>query len=333
MFTLDSRTEKFLDSIGVKWRYSNDMAFEQMAEKWDVKNLGRSQVRVDGAVAEYGALMDRGSAAPAPILWCDPDTKLHEVLDGMQRMLAEEIRNPASFSSYVVETDSRSMVKKIRVFANYRLQGGYQESSEWTLERAVVLLINDGTMSVEDVAEMGGWSPAAVRDKKQVVDFRIAVCGVGGPDNLPDSTLRIVAKNASREDFEAAPVALAGFTNDLKAMRLSATEAEPYIEQFFSVSRPKGKLFDQFTAKLKEFRGDDDVASRLADPHRRRYQSMTPEGRLMKALKGACTAAIRIRDEGSAIEDMAEFYQVTNKTRTTLQQIERTSKRRGRHGK
>lgn len=332
MFTTDSRTERFLDSLGTKWSYTNEMTFGKLTPGWDKLNLGRSQVKVDGAVQEYGTLMDRGSAAPAPILWCNPDEKHFEVLDGIQRLLAEELRRPVMFSAYVVETTSQAMVKKIRVFSNYRLQGGYQESSEWTLGAAVELLVTTGIMSVEEVAELGGWTPSAVRDKEQVVSFRIAVRGVGGPDELPDTVLRVLAKNSTRADFEAAPTAIAEFTNDIKRMRLSALEAEPYIEEFFTVSRSKGKLYSQFELKLAEFRKDEDVASRLADPSRRRYQPMLPDGKLLRSLKSALTTAERVRDDGDAVEEMEEFFLISNQIKTALQQIERNSARRGRRG-
>lgn len=328
MFTIDSRTEKFLESLGVKWRYTNDMTFGDLNDTWDTENLGRSQVKVQGAVQEYGSLMDNGSAAPSPILWRNPETERYDVLDGMQRLLAEELRKPVKFSAYIAETDSLAMVKKIRVFSNYRLQGGYQESSEWTLKQAVVLLINGNVMSIEEAAELGGWSPAAVRDKKQVVDFGDAVRGVGGPEKLPDSVLRVLAKHATRDDFASAPVSIAGFANDIQRIRFSASEAEPYIEQFFSVARTKGKLFDQFSVKLKEFRGDDEIVGRLADPNRRRYQPMTAEGRVLKALKGTLTTAKGVLDKQEPIYEMAEYFQVVNQIRTTLQQIERISKKR-----
>ena len=131
-----------------------------------------------GAVREYGTLMDRNSATPAPLVW--KSNGVYRVLDGLQRLLAAESRKMTSFSAYIVDTDSPAMVLKIRVFSNYRLQGGYQESSDWTLEQAVMLLVNDGSMTVEEIAELGDWTNSQVRDKKQVIDFRLAVRGVGG---------------------------------------------------------------------------------------------------------------------------------------------------------
>lgn len=328
MFTTDSRTEKFLDSIGVKWKYTNEMRFGSMNPNWDSINIGRSQVQIKSAVQEYGALMDRGSPAPAPMMWKNPAIGDYEVLDGIQRLLAEELRKPVTFSAYLVVTDSDDMIKKIRVFANYRLQGGYQESSEWTLERAVVLLVNGGVMGIEEVSEIGGWTPGAVRDKKHIVDYGDAVRGVGGPDKLPDSILRVIAKSASREDFSSAPVSIAGFCNDIKRMRLSAAEAESYTEEFFSVSRSKKNLFGQFDTKLREFRSDDEIKSRLADPNRRRYQPMTSEGRLLKSLKGTLTTASRVLESEDTVPEMAEYFQIVGQIKKTLSQIERMSKRK-----
>lgn len=325
MFTSDSRAEKFLDSVGVKWRYVNDIAFSQLCDDWAASNLGRSQIRIDKAIDEYRALMDRGSAAPAPILWQSANG--YEVLDGMQRLAAAEARRPIIFSAYVALTDSEVAAKRIRVFANYRLQGGYQESSEWTLERAITLLVTTGEMSVQECADFGGWSASQVRDKATIVDVRLAIAGTGGPEKLPDSVTRLIAKQASRDDFSSAPIAIAKFTNAISRMRLSADEAEPYIEEFFSISRGRGKLFDQFERKWEEFSSEDGVSSRLADPTRTRYQPMTPDGRVLKSLKAALTTAQRVLDAGEPIYDMAEFFQCVNQIRSVLQQIEKCSRR------
>jgi hypothetical protein len=328
MFTADSRTEKFLEGIGVQYNYTNEMSFSKLDPKWTMQNLGRSQVKIDGAIDTYGKLMNQGSAAPAPILWRNPETKNYEVLDGMQRLMAEELRNPVKFSCYLVETDSESMARKIRIFANYRLQGGYQESAEWTLERAIECLLNKSTMSVEEVAEMGGWSPSLVRDKRNIVEARMMVRSAGGPEKMTDSILRVICKNSNGRDFEAAPVPLAAFANDLQKMRLSAEEATPYIEKFFSVSRSRGKLFDQFSKRLDEFRKDDYVESRLADPGRKRYQKMTAEGKVLKSLKSTLTIVEDVLKNQEPIYHMAEYFQVNNKIKAALLKIERMSKRK-----
>lgn len=327
MFTTDSRAENFIDSVGGKFRYTNDMKFSLLTPDWRDANLGRSQVRIDGAVLEYGSLMDKGSAAPAPILWKNK-TGRHEVLDGIQRLLAEWDRHPLTFSAYIVDTDSKAMASKIRVFSNYRLQGGYQESAEWTLSRAIEVLVGGGAMSLEEVADIGGWSLATVRDKKQNMDYGDAIRNIGGPAKLPDSIVRIVAKNAPRSDFADASKPLCEFFSAIKKMRLSAEEAEPHIEGFFAVPRHKGKLFSQFTEKLAEFHKDEEVATRLADPTRRRYQPITPEGRLMRSLKSSLTTARRIQDKGDKIPYVAEYFQVLSQTHKVLRQIETQSRRK-----
>ena len=48
MFTTDSRAEKFLDWLGVKWKYTNNLSFDLLEGGWDQENLGRSQIKVDG---------------------------------------------------------------------------------------------------------------------------------------------------------------------------------------------------------------------------------------------------------------------------------------------
>ena len=328
MFTTDSRTERFLDSLGVKWTYTNDLHFSQLAPGWAEKNLGRSEIRIDAAIREYGLLMDRGSAAPAPIFWHNPTSKWYELLDGLQRLLAEHERNASIFSGYVVNTDSAVMVLQIRVLSNYRLQGGYQESSEWTLSQAIMQLGDDGSLSLEEIAAAGGWAASTVRDKKQCMDTGFAIRSIGGPEKLPDSILRIISKHAERADYAVAWTPVADFCNDVKRMKMSADEAEPYIEQFFSVSRNKGDLYRQFSKNLEEFHEDDDIATRLADPNRRRYQPMTSEGRLLKSLKAALTTAENVRDSRESIPYIEEYFQFVGKIRKVIQEIQSRGKRR-----
>ncbi len=115
MFTTDNRAEKWLDLLGARWRYSNDAKFNDMSPVWDEMNLGRSEVKIAKAIEEYGRKMDLGSAAPAPILWMGPDGL--EVLDGLQRCLAIELRKTMSFSASIVETAYTVMMQKIRICA------------------------------------------------------------------------------------------------------------------------------------------------------------------------------------------------------------------------
>jgi hypothetical protein len=326
MFTADSRTENFLTAIGVKFVYTNDMTFGRLEPAWQQHNSGRSQVKVESAIEEYGLLMDRGSAAPAPILWQASDGT-SEVLDGVQRLSAEKNRNSQTFSAYVVVTDSVAMVRKIRVFANYRLQGGHQESAEWTLSQAIAMLLNDGAISAEEVAEMGGWGVSVVREKKQLMDLGFRIRQIGGPEKLTDSILKIVSANSEQIDFDKAAKPLAEFFNAVKTMRLSADESEPYIEEVFSVARSRGSIHEQFSDKLAEFLNDDDIATRMADPSRRRYQPMTAEGRLMKALKGAETTAAKVLQEREKIPYVDEYLQILTRIKKTLLEIQNNSKR------
>jgi len=322
MFTTDSRTERFLDSVGVKWTYTNDMTFDRLRGDWNTVNLGRSQAVIDSAVDLYGTLMDRGSPAPGPLLYRNASDDLHDVIDGVQRLVAERKRKPKSFSAYVIATDSIAMVNKLRIFANYRLQGGHQESAEWTLGQAISYLTSNGDATLEDIAEIGGWPLSVVRDKKQCMDCGFAIRSIGGPDKLPDSILRIVSKHAEQNDYHAARAPLADFLNDVKTMKMSADEAGPYIEQFFCVARTKCDVFKQFKTNLEEFRRDSDIACRLEDPARRRYQPMTAEGRLLKSLKATLTTAERVRDGKEKIAFVEEYFQVLSRIHKTLKQIE-----------
>jgi len=328
MFTADTRNERFLDSFGARWRFTDKMTFSALAPDWPLKNLGRSQVEVAAAVEEYGALMAQGSAAPAPILWDNKRMGYFDVIDGLQRLFAEQKREPTRFSAYIVTTDSPALARKLSVFANYRLQGGYQESSEWTLEQAVSVLVADGTMTVEEIAKDSGWTIGVIKDKKLVLDYRAAIQVAGGPEGLPDTMMRIVAANVECEHLQMAPAAVGEFFSAIGHGRFTTSEAEPFIIDFFDITKKRNGLAKRLAKKLKDFREDPEVAARLQDPTRRRYQPMTPEGRLLKSLKAACTVAESIANSTAAIKGMEEYYQIHSKTQKILKQIERQSRKR-----
>lgn len=338
MFTKDSRAERFLDTLGVKWRYTNDMTLGRLVPGWATHNLGRSEAKVKTAVAEYAKLAESGSLAPAPILGpclaVAKDRDRMEVLDGIQRLLVARQRDISRFSAYVIETDSAVMLQKIRIFANKALQGGHQESAEWTMAQAINRLVNvhdehgHELMTIDEVAELGGWTPAAVRRKQGCMGLGTKIRGIGGPEQLPDTLLAVVLQHADPADFDVARKPVAAFLNDVKKAKLNTDDATPYIEQFFNVARSKGNLHDAFTAKLEEFRADDETVLRLTDPSKRRHKAISGDTRLMKSLKSSLTIAEDIFQKGERVLGMAEYYQKLSQTRKVLEKIEKASKRR-----
>lgn len=330
MFVPDSRTERFLDRLGLKWRYTDEMTFQQLNRSWETENLGRASARVEEAVKEYLAMRRSGSMPPACILWRNPATGKYDVADGVQRLLAAKPDNPVTFSAYIIETDSPNACKKIRVMSNKCLQGGHQESSEWSLAQAVRLLINDSLVSPEEVAELGGWTLAQVQDKQKCMNTMTKISSIGGPEQLPDTMLRIVAANAQANDFAVASQPIAVFFNELRRTKLKTEDAEPYIAEFFTVARTKGKIHDQFVKKLAEFREDEDIAMLLANPGIRIRAPMTPEGKLAKALKSTLSVVENVLSSGTKIPAMEEYFHMLGQIKKVMQQIEQFSKRGGR---
>jgi hypothetical protein len=328
MYTNDSRNENFLRDMGGKWEYTNQTKLTWFRPGWEHENIGRTRAQIEEAVSEYEKLYDRGSIGPAPIIWFNPEIDFHEILDGFQRIKVVERKNLTTFPSYVLLTDSAALAQKIKIFANLRLQGGYQDPADWTMGNAVSRLVNEGLATCQEVADMGGWSVSTVRDKKAVMDLQMLVTSVGGPTKMAESTLRIIGKHSVDSDFNNAPVAIAGFCNDIQKMKLSTQAAEGHIAQFFGINRKKGKIFDQFSKKLKEFRADEEVSARLINPTRSRHRAMSAEGSMLRALKSALTSTIKVIEKEEPISDMPEFFQIWNKVKTNLHKIEKYSRRK-----
>jgi len=326
MFTTDSRAEHWFDLMGAKYDYRNDIKFEMLTPDWPRKNFGRSSACILNAIAEYGAMTDAGSSPPAPILWFN-EKGFAEILDGVQRIAMAEQRKPRMFSAYVIKTTSAILAMQIRVFANIRLQGGYQESNEWTMEKAILMLVLPGDISPQDCAAMGGWTITQVKNKIKIVECRQAIVGVGGPDTLTDCVIASIADYSEPTDFEAAPAAIAKFTQALKRGQFRGDEAPQYVEQFFSIKRGRGKVFDQFENNLREFLNGEGIQTRLNDPKRARAQTISAENRIHNVLKSALTTTQGIIDAGEKVFGMEKFIQTVNTIRSNLQQIHKYSKR------
>jgi hypothetical protein len=186
MFTTDSRTENFLTAMGIKYEYCNGLRLpDDFAKGWNTENIGRTVAVREDAVLEYAALMEAGSAAPAPIL-CKTEDGLR-VLDGVQRLSAAELQQTTRISAYVVSTDNEDSLASIRVLANARMQGR-AEPAEWTRRRAVEVLVVGRGMSAAEVAKMGGWKTADVKRIADAIELQSRICHIGGPE-LSDAML------------------------------------------------------------------------------------------------------------------------------------------------
>ncbi len=322
MFTKDSRTENFLTSLGVTWKYTNSMAYAKLAPNWREANLGRPKAKVDDAVLCYAEQMEGGSAAPAPIIWtedCSP-------LDGVQRLSAGELRGYTTFSAYLVETDSEELAQAIRIIANQRLQGSYQESEAFTMQRAIDVLIAEVGWSVEQVAALGGWKPAKVAEKKLLSDWKFAIRKIGGPEKITDGCVKAIASQAKLHDFHAAHEPIADFLNDLVRAKFTNGDSEPYINDFFANVGRKKNLHDIYKDRLEGFREDDEVAARLANPKARRYSPTNGGNKISRSLKSALTAIENVRDSGERIVYVDEFMHTLRKIERVLKEIQEAGK-------
>lgn len=318
MFTKDSRTENFLTSLGVSWTYTNAAKYSDLHANWRNVNLGRASPRIEDAVLSYAEQMEQGSAAPAPILW----GRDWSVLDGVQRLSAGELRGYTTFSAYVVETDSDEMIQAIRVIANQRLQGTYQESESFVMQRAIDVLVNEIGWSIEQVAAIGGWKPSKVAEKKLLSDWGFAIRRIGGPQKLPDGIVKHIASVTSIGDLGLASKPIAAFLEELNRAEFSVVDAKPYVDRFFGGEPLKGKqAYDGFSRRLDAFREDEEVATRLANPRQRRYSPVSQEAKLRRALKSAITIAEEARKSEDRIYYVDEFCTLGNQLLRIIKKI------------
>jgi hypothetical protein len=321
MFVRDNREENFLTKMGVKFKYSNSITFQQLVPTWEDQNQGRSKSRVEEVVLEYAARTEAGSNAPAPIL--RTTAKGLDPLDGVQRLGSEKLLGSTNFSAYIVETDSNKLALSIRIMANHLL-AGHPEPVEWTKRRAIQMLAIENDMSLEEVARLGGWKIADVQEEHKAMTWGFAIRCNGGPDQLPKGVLLALDENAKMDDLRVATKPVVEFISDLKVGKFSNGDSKPHIERFFAVNRKDRKnIYEQFEKKHEEFRNDPEIKARLEGRKRCR---LTPEIELRRILKTSLATAEKIQKNKHHIPYMEEFFQLWNQVRDTLSEIAKNKK-------
>jgi len=307
MFTTDSRTENFLTTFGVKYEYTNGIVFPKaFVPGWDQENIGRPVAVREDAVVEYAALMEQGSAAPAPILH-RTEAGLR-VLDGVQRLSAAELSGTTRISAYVVQTESADTLAAIRVLANARMQGR-AEPAEWTRRRAVEVLVVDRGLSCAEVAKMGGWKTPDVQRIASAIELQRQIETVGGPE-LPDAMLASLAPHLEGGALEHAVQPVTGFLNTLKQSRISVADAEPYIADFFSPLPKSSNPFKVFTARLEAIHKEPEIVARVTG---RQVTAMPRDVVLRKELKSVETTLDACLLHGERLPNVDEFFRMADR--------------------
>jgi hypothetical protein len=311
MFTKDNRTETFLNAMGVEFRYTNKATFGKLKPGWNLENIARPVPVRDDAVLEYFALMETGSPAPAPILLDLPD--YFDVLDGVQRLCAEQLTDSTQFSAYIVKCDSEDLVAAINVLANARLQGN-AEPAEWTRKRAVEVLVVGRGMSVAEVARMGGWRPAEIEATARRLSWGVTIESIGGP-TMADNMIDTLSRNTSQGELTTAPEPIAGFLNTIKVAKFSNGDATPYIEEFFKTVTKKKKRHETYTARLEEFRAQPEVTTRITG---RKGGQLPRDKNLHRALSTADGIVDGFIESGEPLTYIDEFFKMLKTLDTKL---------------
>lgn len=315
VFTKDSRTENFLTQMGVEFRYTNAVSFSELANAWSETNIGRPVPKREEAILEYAALMENGSAAPAPILHGTDHG--YDVLDGVQRLAAAELAGNTKLSAYIVTCDSLDMLAAIRVLSNARLQGR-PEPPEWTRRRAVEILVVQRGLTAAEVARMGGWKTADVEKTARTLDWSNKIQDIGGPDDLSDAMIEVIAKRATHGELAAAPGPIAEFLRTIKRAKLAASDADEFMVDFFRPVSKASKVHEIYSSRLEQFRQDPEIVTRVLG---RRGVGMRQDVNLRRLLK----AASGVLDEIVASDDpllyVDEFFQLLNGLKDQLHRI------------
>lgn len=315
MFTTDSRTENFLTGLGVQFKYTNGVRLpSDFVPGWNTENIGRPVPIREDAVIEYAALMEQGSAAPAPIL-NKSENGLH-VLDGVQRLSAAELIGTTRVSAYIVETESGDTLAAIRVLANARMQGR-AEPAEWTRRRAVEVLVVDRGLACAEVARMGGWRPSDIQRIADAIELQRHIVSFGGPE-LPDAMLAALKTHLQGGMLEKAAAPVSGFLNTLKQSRLSVADAMPYIAEFFEPLPKSVSPFRTLSERLQRVHDDPEIRARITG---RQITSIARDVVLLRELKSADTVLEAIMSHGDRVANVDEFFRIIDRITQKLRKL------------
>ena len=320
MFAKDDRTEQFLNHLGVKWKYTNDLEYAALRPTWDQANLGRSRARVEDAMLEYAERTKAGSSPPAPIVRVMG--RQLDVLDGVQRLGAGQLCDETRFSAYIITTDSELMARTIRVMANHHLNGGYGEPAAWTRRQAVELLVIQGGMSPEEVSRLGGWKLADVVDDRAYAEWSLRIRQIGGPE-LPKGIVLNIASHAQPDDLSKAPKPIAAFCDSLKRGKFTNGDSERPVREFFDgVQRKKGRLHEEFSERLERFNSDPDVQAHFE----RRPNPRDPATKLLAALKTAKTVVESLAKQRCVITYPEECFLILHQIEAGVKELQTLAK-------
>ena len=272
MFAIDHKTEHYLRSIiGLDPLYREQVKYQELVEGWNIKNLGRpdGQSRMESAISTYENMMVEGSAAPAVILRTTPQGL--EVLDGAQRLTANENTGSTHFAAYVIRCSDET-ARKIRRAANLRLNTAAPVDAAWVLKELIDEFMVHGSDSARDISEITG---RKVGDIEKIYKRRLAVSwvsaacnavdGSAGPE-LKEQVYDAIAEVARPDDFVGDHTrVVVKFINQLHSCKFRNGDAMHHAGKFFGIKRVGSKnRATQFRTKHRQFVDDPIVRPRLA---------------------------------------------------------------------
>lgn len=271
MFTTDHKTDHYLLNImRVEPQYREDVKYHELADNWSVQNFGRpdGQARVNGAVETYANMMVEGSAAPAVIV--RKTSAGYDVLDGTQRLLANQETGSTSFAAYIIKCGDATALK-IRRAANLRLNTAAPVDVQWVLKELIDEFMIRGSDSPRDLSEVTGRRVSEIDKlyrRRLASSWVTAAChneqGSDGPP-IKEAVLDKIADKAESEDFSGPQAAVVvKFLNQLSACNFRNGDAIHHVDKFFSIKRVGSKnRSTQFRTKHRQFSDDPIVSSRL----------------------------------------------------------------------
>jgi hypothetical protein len=172
-------------------------------------------------------------------------------------------------------------------------------------------------MSVEEVADMGGWRVSDIKSLKHSMEWQEAIRSIGGPQ-VSGKMANVISEYTTKQELRHAPKPIAEFIEMVQKAKLSAEDCTPFVEQFLAPVAKNKKKHAVYTERLEEVKDDPEIQTRLKGRKSTKIRRDVSIRKSLLAAKGTLDKAIEAKEK---IHNVDEFYGLLNQIRDRLKKV------------
>jgi hypothetical protein len=301
-FTKSTDVEKYLTSIGVEFKYRSRIPMTRLTASWRSTNYARDKARLEDVVLEYAERMEGGSLAPAPVVHEIDDGV--ELLDGLQRTSAADLRGETYISAYEIVGADKVTIHCIRIGANSMLNG-HRPDPQFELTNAVRLLHMTDSLSATDISNVTGFKASRVQAEIERQRTEKVVRTAGYRGRIKKNWLDCASQHMPEQDLSHNLDAVKQVFEWLGKVDSKNGLAKEVFERLGALKHKKHvRRVDQIKSVLEQFSKRPEISGKL---HGRKRDLID---NAIDKLRGASTAVKNAKAKGHVIHDRAAINEL-----------------------